>query len=147
MTAITNIQGFRTQDCLSHYAPSHPCESKVLDDKVSRLGNELLMLKTVHGGFISADKKAQLLEQGVSKEDLNSIEKNRARLLGGMPPKKQEEKQKGKVVLHDGHGYGPGCGKTGVSACPASPSEEERMKERLEEKTRIEYSNYYNRKK
>ena len=96
MTAITNIQGFRTQDCFSNYATPHSFESKMLDDKVSRLGNELLMLKTIHGGFISADKKAQLLEQGVSKEDLNSIEKNRARLLGGMPPKKHhgfEEKE------------------------------------------------------
>ena len=84
MTAITNVQGFKTQDCFSNYLPSQMRgEEKVLDDKVSRLSNELLMLKTVHSGFISTDKKAQLLEQGVSTKQLEAIEATRGRLLGG----------------------------------------------------------------
>lgn len=83
MTAITNVQGFRTQ-VDSNYLPSQMCgDKKVLDDKVSRLTNELLMLKTVHIGFTSADKKDWLLEQGVSTKQLQTIEATRGRLLGG----------------------------------------------------------------
>lgn len=48
---------------------------------------ELFKLRNIYGGFISADKKAQLLEQGVSKQELEEIETHKNRLLGGMLPK------------------------------------------------------------
>ena len=54
------------------------------DQKASRLSHELLILRLTGGGFISLDKKAELLERGVSLEALEAIEASRGRLLGGM---------------------------------------------------------------
>ena len=80
MTAITSVTG---QQQLFRPVENKP-EMSSEDTKTARISHELMMLKTVHGGFISSDKKMQLLELGVSQTQLESIENNRFRLLDGM---------------------------------------------------------------
>lgn len=78
MTAITSVTGQQ----LFRPVENKP-EMSSEDTKTARISHELMMLKTVHGGFISSDKKMQLLEMGASPKQLESIESNRFRLLGG----------------------------------------------------------------
>ena len=59
-------------------------ECPITDDKKSHLSHEMLLIKTVHNCFISADKRQQLLALGASIEVLRSIENGRVKILGGM---------------------------------------------------------------
>ena len=54
-----------------------------MNTKDFSLNNELLRLKYIDGGFISGDKKYSLIQKGVCAGQLESIENNRQRLLGG----------------------------------------------------------------
>ncbi len=78
MTTVTKTQ-------LAGHLSSEPVKNEpktlAVDAKISRISHELINLR--RGEFISADKKSQLLDAGVSLEDLSSIEKDRGRLLGG----------------------------------------------------------------
>ncbi len=82
MSTISNIH---YNSFLSSLGVENSCSKISLEDqKASRLSHELLNLRSHGGGFISLDKKAQLLEAGVSLEVLRGIEESRLRLLGGM---------------------------------------------------------------
>ena len=86
MSCISQVQNFGNQKVVaanSSYSQGHDL---LTDDKISQLSFELMSIKTTHGGFISADKRMQLLEQGVSKKELDAIEAMRGKLLGGMLP-------------------------------------------------------------
>ena len=86
MTTIVNVQAGQQQFL-------RPFENKIEisseDMKASKINHELINLRT--SGFISADKKIELLSKGVSQKTLSSIEENRGRLLGGMPGIQHDE--------------------------------------------------------
>lgn len=54
----------------------------MLDEKILKLRNDLLLVR-VSNGFVRADQKSQLISNGASIEDIESVELSTTRLYGG----------------------------------------------------------------
>lgn len=93
MATIANVQA--GQQSFLRPVENEPKMSSE-DTKASRISHELINLRK--SGFISADKKVELLAKGVSSEDLLSVEASRERLLGGMPGGAAEEAGKADLI-------------------------------------------------
>ncbi len=71
MSSSLSIQHRQNHSGTPSLLTSQPTPS---DQKTSQISHQLLLLKTVHGGFVSRDMQAQLLSQGVTPQQLHSIE-------------------------------------------------------------------------
>jgi len=76
---IAQQQYFKTQQ-VTAFEKQLPTK----DEKISQLSTLIFSINTVHGGFITCDKMLQLKELGVTDQQLQDIENQRSRLLGGM---------------------------------------------------------------